>query len=212
MTLYDDLGVRPSATPAEIKAARRRAAMRHHPDRGGGDRSRFDAAERAYRVLSDPVRRLTYDQTGSAEEKPVEGEEYLAAVQLITEMLSAAVEQGMANQTTFKPAEFLRRMISDTLSEHEGERDRLTDKVKHFERLAETFRKRKKGKPEFLIRSMKDRALVCAAERAAVEKKIKAIETALTIVGEERWQPEPPPEMNIGGIRIRTANANSHGG
>lgn len=33
--LYEDLGIAPSATAAEIKKAYRQAAMKHHPDKGG---------------------------------------------------------------------------------------------------------------------------------------------------------------------------------
>jgi len=33
--LYEDLGITPTATAAEIKKAYRQAAMKHHPDKGG---------------------------------------------------------------------------------------------------------------------------------------------------------------------------------
>lgn len=68
--LYGTLGVSREATPDEIKAAYRRAAMEHHPDRNIGSedaaREKFQAVQNAYDVLSDPEKRAFYDQHGSA--------------------------------------------------------------------------------------------------------------------------------------------------
>lgn len=62
-TLYDLLGVAPSASTAEVKLAYRRIAKTHHPD-GGGSPERFVALTQAYDVLSDEGRRKLYDETG----------------------------------------------------------------------------------------------------------------------------------------------------
>ncbi len=64
---YKDLGVRTSATPAEIKKAYRMLAKKHHPDKNKGATSaeeRFKVISEAYEVLSDPTKRKTYDQFG----------------------------------------------------------------------------------------------------------------------------------------------------
>jgi hypothetical protein len=50
-TPHDVLGVSRSAAPGEIRAAYRRAARAHHPDRPGGDSVRFQEVARAYRSL-----------------------------------------------------------------------------------------------------------------------------------------------------------------
>ncbi len=61
---YETLGVDPSAPPDRIRAAYRERARLHHPDR---DRTAptdaMAAVNEAYRVLSDPVRRLEYDRS-----------------------------------------------------------------------------------------------------------------------------------------------------
>lgn len=49
------------ASAEDIKRAYRRAALTHHPDRGG-DQQRMKQVNAAYEVLSDPVRRAEYDQ------------------------------------------------------------------------------------------------------------------------------------------------------
>lgn len=62
---YDILGVAPSASSAEIKAAFRRQAMRLHPDRlqGSQDATASDFLElaEAFEALSDPARRRALD-------------------------------------------------------------------------------------------------------------------------------------------------------
>jgi DnaJ-class molecular chaperone len=61
---YELLGVEAAARELEIKSAYRRLALRHHPDRNGGDRlaeERFKAISEAYAVLSDPEKRAAYD-------------------------------------------------------------------------------------------------------------------------------------------------------
>ncbi|HEY8375176.1 MAG TPA: J domain-containing protein [Nannocystis sp.] len=66
---YAVLGVAPTATPAEIRQAFRRAVHRHHADRHPGDAA---AAERMRRivaardVLCDPERRARFDRVRAA--------------------------------------------------------------------------------------------------------------------------------------------------
>lgn len=63
---YDTLGVKPDATPDEVKAAYRRKAQATHPDKAGGDEDEFKKAGKAYEVLSDPAKRAAYDEHGDA--------------------------------------------------------------------------------------------------------------------------------------------------
>jgi molecular chaperone DnaJ len=61
---YKTLGVERSASAEDIKAAFRRLAMQHHPDKGG-DAAKFKEANEAYQVLSDASKRKQYDQYGT---------------------------------------------------------------------------------------------------------------------------------------------------
>lgn len=64
---YEILGVSKTATADEIKKAFYRVAQQHHPDKPGGDETKFKLANEAYQVLSDQQKRAHYDQFGTAD-------------------------------------------------------------------------------------------------------------------------------------------------
>jgi molecular chaperone DnaJ len=62
---YEVLGISKSASDDEIKKAFRKAAIEHHPDKGG-DETKFKEINEAYEVLKDDKKRQRYDQFGHA--------------------------------------------------------------------------------------------------------------------------------------------------
>ena len=65
---YETLGVSKTATQDEIKSAFRKLAKKYHPDinKEPGAEEKFKEIGEAYSILSDPEKRKTYDQFGSA--------------------------------------------------------------------------------------------------------------------------------------------------
>lgn len=66
---YEVLGVSRSCSEVELKAAFRKLAMQHHPDRNPGDKDcehRFKEINEAYDVLKDGDKRAAYDRFGHA--------------------------------------------------------------------------------------------------------------------------------------------------
>jgi molecular chaperone DnaJ len=66
---YEVLGVQRGASDADMKAAFRKLAMQHHPDRNPGDKDcegRFKEINEAYDVLKDADKRAAYDRFGHA--------------------------------------------------------------------------------------------------------------------------------------------------
>ncbi len=66
---YDVLGLKKSASEADIKKAFRKLARKYHPDVNPGDKTaeqKFKELNEAYEVLSDSKKRQQYDQFGHA--------------------------------------------------------------------------------------------------------------------------------------------------
>lgn len=72
---YQTLGIPKGSNEEEIKKAYRRMALRFHPDKNkdANAEEKFKEIAEAYEVLSDPKKRLVYDQLGEEGERPVTG-------------------------------------------------------------------------------------------------------------------------------------------
>lgn len=62
---YEILGLGNSASQDEIKKAFHKLAHKYHPDKKGGDESKFKEINEAYQVLSDERKRRAYDTHGA---------------------------------------------------------------------------------------------------------------------------------------------------
>ena len=88
-SLYDIIGVPPTATEDEIKRAYRKKAMLLHPDRNKDDPNateKFQQLGEAYEILKDPAKRERYDKFGSGEEVP-QTEEDIELFEMMTQIL-----------------------------------------------------------------------------------------------------------------------------
>jgi len=67
--LYNVMGLSPDATPEDIKKAYKRLAIKLHPDKHPESPTLanrlFQALKEAYDILSNPIKRKKYDETGS---------------------------------------------------------------------------------------------------------------------------------------------------
>lgn len=61
---YEVLGISKSASADDIKRAYRKLAMKHHPDKHGGDDTQIKEINEAYETLKDSQKRQAYDQFG----------------------------------------------------------------------------------------------------------------------------------------------------
>ena len=59
--LYEELGLRKSATKSEFKSSYRSLVKKHHPD-AGGEKERFLAIQNAWETLNDPIKKEQYDR------------------------------------------------------------------------------------------------------------------------------------------------------
>ncbi|RUT30090.1 J domain-containing protein [Arsenicitalea aurantiaca] len=105
---YDVLGVGRSAEQAAIKSAYRKRVQTAHPDRGG-DADEFVSIVRAFGLLSDPVSRRRFDETGIVDEAGIQ--DYRREVTVIlVDLFDAAVQTAIATGLPLTSVNFIDHM------------------------------------------------------------------------------------------------------
>ena len=143
--LYALLGVPRDADKATIRKAYRRAAKKAHPD-GGGSPEKFRLVSQALEVLIDPLRRRTYDETGTIEDKPVDNAES-ELMGLISALLDHVLQSCEQNGVPWESADLIAMMIKRAEAmerEHHANRQKIKEAIPRFKRLEKRFRKKKK--------------------------------------------------------------------
>lgn len=108
---YQVLGVDRGADAETIRKAHRRAVKKTHPDMGG-DRAKFEEAQRAWLILGDPERRRRYDETGDESDAGRAAAVPQAAVPQAVQVLAACWEEVLAMG---EPCEDLLKLLKDAL-------------------------------------------------------------------------------------------------
>jgi curved DNA-binding protein CbpA len=135
--LYQEIGISSGATAAEIKRAYRVKAKRVHPD-GGGSADEFTRLGRAYRVLSDPVRRLAYDRTGRVDDAT--GDVRSIALEMIGSFIDQVIESVPDELLPdIDVLELMRTHFGQLREKAQQGAQRPRAKAKKFERLATRF-------------------------------------------------------------------------
>jgi curved DNA-binding protein CbpA len=145
MTLYETLGVSKTASKADVKRAFRKKAKSAHPD-AGGTAEDFAKLSKAYRILSDPQLRLTYDTTGNAEPEP-DNDEVLGlqiALQAV-EYVLAVCERRAMDPCSINVIKDARTKIEQDIAGIEKVIAGIRKTIRKAEKLLSRF-KAKKGK------------------------------------------------------------------
>jgi curved DNA-binding protein CbpA len=178
--LYEILGVPRDADAATIRRAFRKKVRKSHPD-GGGSTEDFNTLKSAYDILSDPVRRRRYDETG--ETIDLSTDPHLAK---IIEILSIALDQSLVKLNasgSWRDSEILSAM-TDILIQGSSE---TSKQKKAFEFLAEQS-KRIKGKfqvadgDNVIELAINKRIEICNNQIEQLAEKIDIIDEAIGIL------------------------------
>ncbi len=118
--LYKELGVRRNASPATIKKAHRSLVMKYHPDvKGSGDVDRFRRIDAAYKVLRDPEKRATYDETGTYSVEAIQTE-MQKVVGVMVQIYNALLESGQAFDKQVSVIDMMGKLVAQNIAQAKG--------------------------------------------------------------------------------------------
>lgn len=193
-SLYDLLGVKPTARPATIDRAFRKLARQYHPDRTSGDAeaaAKFQAISEAYEVLRDPERRRHYDQTGEydtgPDKTPAEVASMLTGVlfTVLSELLTRGEKPRQRNVVQIMRDKLAtqRRTLEQQQKTIVADVELLTDLAGRFECdggvnvLAASVRQRKAGAEQALRQNQQQVEVVGRVEEALKGYRFRVDET-----------------------------------
>lgn len=176
-TPYTVLDVPEDADVVTIKKAHRKRARQSHPDRGG-DPEEFKEVQQAYMILSDPLRRKRYDETGDVDETQSSAPHAILAQcfkKVLGQLFSEARDPGSVNVV-----EMVRKSIRNDLSE-------CTQKLETNQRalrMLEGILKRTKAKKEaeFVLAILKNEVSGCSSTVAQLKTAVEYHEQALKLL------------------------------
>jgi curved DNA-binding protein CbpA len=196
MTLYDDLGLAPDATEAEIKAAHRAHARKHHPDNGGSTEN-FARGQRAYEVLIDPRRRQHYDQTGG--ESPRDPEAIERAE--VLETIGQAVMQFIAGDTDVERtdvAALAMQALRQAIAEAVANKAKLETGLERIDKAAKRFQLSAEDAADLVGQVLEGRRRQVALQIDQCEHTIRIRSRALEALEGYTYRIEEPPP--VGGL------------
>ena len=169
---YETLGIARDADAAQVKTAYRKRAKNAHPDTGG-DVEAFARLKTSYELLSDPVRRKVFDETGYdptlADTRDIEGLVVLEG--LINDFILDEREPG-----SFDPVAAMRRKLTDKIVNvrfHILELERHRARIRnHMDRIG------RRPETDFLGSMMRARSESITEAIAKAEAQIATIEQA----------------------------------
>lgn len=187
MDPYATLGVRRDATPAQVKAAFRRASKRTHPDAGGSAEA-FAALKRAHVVLADPEKRSHYDRTGQMPEDVATNPDN-QAFQVIAAMLGGLLDQGEAEELCRNDlVSVMVKHIEHVLGEQRKQIAKLERMVKRADRIKGRFTKAAGEGPNMLEGILAGRVIECRRSIEALTAAIGHGARAVEILKEYRFR------------------------
>lgn len=138
--LYDILGISKDVNIEEIKKAYKDIAKRVHPDKGGNTDD-FLKVKLAYDILSDTVKRESYDKTGYIDPRLLSEESY--ALDIIKNIVIKLINDDNINDINL--IESVRNIICVDITNNKKIIKTQEKKIKKFSKLAKTVKCKKKN-------------------------------------------------------------------
>jgi len=193
--LYDVLGVEPDASAGELKRAYHAKAKQHHPD-AGGNAELFAVVAFAHEVLSDPVRRAAYDESGVAGNGDTPDNDLRQALDIIGPIMTQIMGQvGQCGPVYTDIVELLCNAGSKAIAQIEADISALHKQVEATKSFAARFSV-KDGSTNVLRHMVEAQTRTLEERIPRAEKMLALHKMAMAIVQDHsfRFDPEPQPE------------------
>ncbi len=195
MNLYETLGVAPIADAAVIKAAYRRLAMLHHPDRGG-NKEAMQAVQDAYDVLSDPERRAQYD-AGGGTERTLSPEEMAAAILRANALSLIRGSLVKALQSVDEAKNNVLDVVRDTLRSAQAETQKQIDGMLEGKAKAERAARRIVADDDTLVSVLHGLAQSLDGPIAQAMSDLQQVLLALSILDGAKYAVDLPTDEEV---------------
>ena len=175
---YVTLGLHPAADPAAIKAAYRRSVRVAHPDRGG-NADDFIAIVKAFGVLSDPVAKRLFDETGQIDENGARDYRQDVVV-ILADMFDTAVATALGVDLPLHAVDFIEQMsavVQVQLLDANDESQKLDRQIQALEDLRARIKRRDGATNLFVMRLNEQVRAKVEAHRASL-RRLALLETA----------------------------------
>ena len=175
---YATLGVPRAADAKAIKAAYRQSVRVAHPDRGG-DAAHFIAVVQAFGILSNPVAKRLFEETGEIDEAGVRDYRQEVVV-ILADMFDSAVSTALGLALPLNRVDFIEQMTSVVkaqIGEAEQKRKSADAEIKALEDLRSRIKRRDGAANLFVDRLNEQIKTKLGAHRAALHR-LSLLETA----------------------------------
>jgi hypothetical protein len=202
MSLYEtlDLDQTPPPSTGEIKRAYKKKAKETHPDKGG-TAEKFEKVSRAYLVLSDPIRRARYDETGDIpEQSPVDAPLNLLVQFFITVVTMYANGQG-PDPCAVNLIKIAREQFKKEILEAENHQVKLRKQIKLWQNVEKRFaRPAAENKPDVLKLSLAGQVPPLEQQLRLMDDQIAMRKDALKLLDDYTFafdEPAPVQQWTI---------------
>lgn len=191
MNPYDVLGVEPTADTATIRKAYRKRSKKTHPDAGGSVAAQ-QQLNRAHALLTDPVKRKSFDECGDPDQ--AENGHREAVANLVAVFLSAL-------QTT-DPIKAARQSIRGNLDTFRASIRQCSEKLVRLELTAKRLKYTGDG-PDILRQALEHQRAGIERERGNYEAALRTGGEMLALLEPYGYEaPEPGPQVRVGRSNI----------
>lgn len=203
---YTVLGVGRTADAAAIKRAYRKRSKESHPDAGGKAEDFHDVAA-AHRILSDPVKRLTYDRTGEVDDVTQADDAH--AMTMIASLLEQYLTQAGESDTWTKDiVAVFRNSLRDSRLKLDQAIAGMKRSIISRQKLAKKF-KVKKG--HNILRTMVERKILdLETSMASAEASRRHMTRAIDLLEDSSFDVDDPFGFGMQSFYLRARHHLEH--